>query len=423
MIACDGGDGDDVPSATETPAPSPAPEASPTPAGTTVASDDGKLSLFIPDGAMPEGTDVTISVVAHDQLPVELNQLVGSGAGYRLEPDGLTFAQPATATLTMDRSELGDPEGTQSAYALVSFNETAGREVLDSETTATVGESSVTVSAEIDHFSWITETKGSMEVKLLIGPRRQVVGHTFFSEVFVKNTNRDKVLLGSVRAEWLDSGVVSWNGPDDDRVHTSDFARINDAYTISRNGSHVCSRPGLGTYSVRVFAESSLIDPVLPSTTFLLVVLEAETECVADEPLVGAPRATPTSGVAPPQEGTPTSLAPIILVTSFGGCAHTQPGVQSEDQHKIRLTNVRATGPVVGATVEGEATGPALINNTASAVTDANGEGLLIYGITGYGSYTSTIVRVTLADGTVAQFDPASVLQVTYNVGATCTPP
>jgi hypothetical protein len=371
---------------------------------------------------MPEGTDVSITSVAHDQLPVELSQLVGSSTGYRLEPDGLTFSQPATATLTIDRAELDDPEGTQSAYALVSFNETAGREVLDSDTAAAVGESEVTVSAEIEHFSWITKTKGSLHVELLVVPRRQVVQRPFFADASLTNLNRDRVLLNSVRLEWLDSGVLSFQCCGR-IIENKEGSNIDNVVNESGAGlqhrtDHVCTRPGVGTYGVNGSAVSALIDD--PSLdTRLSVTLESVVECVAE----GAAGVTPTSGVAPPAGATPTSPAPIILVTSFGGCVHTQPGVQSEDQHKIRLTNVRANALVLGAAVEGQATGPALINSTASAVTDANGEALLIYGITGYGSYTSTIVRVTLADGTLAQFDQSSVLQVTYNVGATCTPP
>jgi hypothetical protein len=182
MAACTGSSNDATPTSTGSgdangtavPAPTQTVEA-----GTTVKSDDGKLSLFIPDGAIPAGTNVTITALPHDQLPQQLREVQGSGGGYQLEPDRLVFGKPATATLTIDRSELDDEAGAQSVYALVSFNQSVGREVLDSETHATVGDATVTVSAQIKHFSFITRTKGSLKVGLLEVPHEQAVGASF----------------------------------------------------------------------------------------------------------------------------------------------------------------------------------------------------------------------------------------------------
>jgi hypothetical protein len=219
---------------------------------------------------------------------------------------------------------------------------------------------------------------------------------------------------------WLAFGAVAWASTQhqqDDSLHQP---FVNGRLGDQDVGFFVCTEPGFGTYGVNVSANSVLRGG--GTGTVLRVTLVSEVECVAE----GAPEASPTFGVAPPAEEPTVQLPPggiIVLVTSTGGCAHTEPGVRSEDKHKPRVTNIRTGRAVLGATVEGEATGPALINNTASAVTDANGEATLIFGITAFGSYTSTVVRVILPDGTLAEIDPSSVLQVTNNVGPVCTPP
>lgn len=405
----------------------PTPAASPTPEGTTFTSDDGMLSLFVPNGAMPEGTEISLTSVPHDQLPPELQELSGSGDGYLMEPDGLLFGEPATATLTLDRASTDDAADTETAYALVSYNETAGREVLDSETTYTQGESTAVVQAALSHFSWITDTRGSLRLRLTEVDEQPVLAP--FPVAFeVANRNRDLIQIRMQFAalninETLDFVCAGspCGSPRISEVTYTDFSPIDAAIRASDEGYHkdeslVCKMPGRGQYEVRVTGESTprtgdTVDPA--SVVMLTIRLRVTMNCLA-----GGTAQPPPS----PAQATPVS-SNQVRVASSGECEHTKPGVESESRDKVKVTDARTNAPVNGATVSGEAQGPALINDTASVVTDAQGEGKLVFRITAFGDYTMAVTKVTLANGTEAFVVSDSVTQVTQSVGQVCTPP
>lgn len=392
-----------------------APDATPTTeAGTTVTSDDGKVSLFVPDGAIPAGTNVTVAAMPHDQLPAELREVVGSAGGYRLEPDRLVFGKPATATLTIDRSELDDPEGTQAAYALVSFNQSNGREVLDSETHASSDGSTVTVTAQISHFSWITRTKGSLEVGLRRMPREQAVGATFEPPVTVRKLN-EQVTLAPVDAEMLISGVLEFVSDKDTAIHL-------DLYSGSDGISYFypqyrCPRPGIGSYGTHVTAVST-VNGLPDQHTRLAVTLDSTVEC--------------KTGAVPTEEGPSPTVATStreVHVVQTLGCEHTQPGVRSELRKKGRITD-RSGGPVKGVRITETATGPGLEDRDGPAsevdgfgVTDANGEFTITWTIKKFGPYGVKVTDVTLPDGTPAALDETSTTTVSYTVDRVCTAP
>jgi hypothetical protein len=394
--------------ATQTPAPSA------TPAGTTVASDDGKLSLLIPNGAMPAGTEVSITSVAHDQLPAELAQLAGSGTGYRLEPDGLTFSTPATATLTIDRAELDDPADTQSAYALVSFNDTAGREVLDSET-AWDGGATITVSSQLEHFSYITRTKGSLQVRLEGHSNTRGVGESYRLSVDIQDTRDDQVLLEDITVTWLASGVI--------RGNTTPFPAgqtLGPGFVVGMgfNDQFDCSASGTGANGVNVQAKSSI--PATPTLSTLLRV-------TINEPVRCAEGFTP--GLEEPPSPTPGTPPELHLEQTIG-CEHTQPGVQSELQKRGRVTDANGL-PVQGVTVTEEVTGPGIIDEFGDTVsgdigddgTNENGEFSITWPIRSGGPYSATVTEVTLPGGTKAVLDATSTTSSQYTVGQVCTPP
>jgi hypothetical protein len=407
-LASCGGDGKDK-GGTATP------EASPTPAGTTVTSDDGKLILSIPNGAMPEGTEVTITSVPNDQLPVELSQLLGSGTGYLLEPDGLVLSQPAIATLTLERSELDDEEGTQSAYGLVSFSGTEGREVLDSETAHRLGEDTVTVQAEIEHFSYMSRTKGALHVGLNGLQRRRGVGEQYELSAGVENFRGSRVAITNIGARWLDGAPVALISPRD--VTLNDIGGEAGSFASTR-ATFSCERPGTGSNGINVRGVSRVIE--LPDlTTTLAVTLEDTVECV--EGTVVQPT-RPPSTAAPP--------GPVLHLEQNIGCEHTNPGVSSELQKRGRLTD--ETGmPVRGVVVSERADGPGLVPDPddpgplvrGSDITDENGEFEIVWTIVSGGPYTTTVERLSL-DGTVlATLDGSSTSSSQYTVTAVCTPP
>src|SRR5262245_53850939 len=91
LVACGGGDSgdDDVVSITVTPE-----------AGGTLTSADGRFTLEVPAGAVPAPTTISIRRAPADAVPDALAGLV-----YDLQPEGLQFAVPATASMTLTREE------------------------------------------------------------------------------------------------------------------------------------------------------------------------------------------------------------------------------------------------------------------------------------------------------------------------------
>ena len=69
------------------------------PAGGTLASTDGILTLTVPPGAL--AADVTIGIE-----PVTNTAPLGIGASYRLTPEGTTFAVPATVRMPFTSADL-----------------------------------------------------------------------------------------------------------------------------------------------------------------------------------------------------------------------------------------------------------------------------------------------------------------------------
>lgn len=81
--------------------------------GGVVVSDDGRMSLEIPAGALDEAVDITIEVVDGPE---------GSASAlYVIEPMGLTFDRPAVLTFDYDDEMLG--EGNPDALTMVAHRE------------------------------------------------------------------------------------------------------------------------------------------------------------------------------------------------------------------------------------------------------------------------------------------------------------
>jgi hypothetical protein len=69
------------------------------PSGGTLQSADGNISVTIPAGALSSTTSISIQ-------PVTNNAPLGLGFGYRLQPEGTTFAKPVQLTFHYDQTVL-----------------------------------------------------------------------------------------------------------------------------------------------------------------------------------------------------------------------------------------------------------------------------------------------------------------------------
>jgi hypothetical protein len=277
LSACrGGGDGGGA----ETPTPAEGATATPVEdEGRTVTSDDGKLTLDIPPGALDEEIAISITAVPLEELPEELQALRGAGAGYRLEPDALEFSKPVAVTLELARDELeGEPTDGITAYGLVSFTAGGERELLDElRTEASLGEDTVVIRGELSHFSWLGRTKGSLTVRLEEVQREQPAAGQFQAKATWSNTDTSgTVTLGSGVAEYLASGSVQVAG---DVFAVQDD--IAPGQEVEGGTLYECSgsQQGPGSYGVLVTLKSTVQAGDETSVTRLRVVLDGAVEC------------------------------------------------------------------------------------------------------------------------------------------------
>ena len=252
LSSCDGDGG-----GAETPTPTEGAKATPVEEeGRTVTSDDGKLALVIPPGALGQEIEITITSVPLEELPQELRVLQGAGTGYRLEPDGLEFSEPVAVSLELDREELGDqPEDGITAYGLVSLAQGGERELLDELVTETsLSQDRVMVRGELSHFSWLTRTRGSLTVTLEEVQREQPTGGSFTARATAKNTTLSgAVTLGPTLGTFLADGTASVPG----NPFFYRQATLEPSQQIETSGTFECGEPpGVGTYGVRVVTTS-----------------------------------------------------------------------------------------------------------------------------------------------------------------------
>lgn len=260
LSACDGdGDGgvDIVPT--------------PTPGVVTITSDDGKLTLEIPRGAVDEGTEISVTSVPLEQLPEALQVLRGVGDGYRLEPEGLEFSESVAVSLELDADEIAEVqgEGGTAAVALVSLTADGEREVLGKPVTeVSLSEGTVVARGELSHLSYLSRTIGSLKVNL-VRPEPPV-GEVFTATLQVANIGEEAgVELRGAAGISLAFGAVSVEGA---RSFAGDVP-----FEVPREFQ--CSQPGSGRYGVEVSAVSVAEVEGTMLETRLTVVLEDAVEC------------------------------------------------------------------------------------------------------------------------------------------------
>lgn len=122
------------------------------PSGATIVSDDGLATLYVPDGALPEGvTREMISVTALDPADLEFDDGRDPPgrifAAYRLEPEGTVFALPVTLSV---QTSLDPTTGAISVWHLSSesFESPEPSATLDAS-----GTRIEIVSVDLEHFS------------------------------------------------------------------------------------------------------------------------------------------------------------------------------------------------------------------------------------------------------------------------------
>ena len=156
-----------------------------TPAGGTVTSEDGKLTLEIPAGALSSENTITVKKLALSDIPSEFEGLEGDA--YEFGPDGLTFDVPVTLTFESSEDVVAANGGVGGSLTFLISNGEAELFVLDeleNEIDGVAG--TVIVSGEMSHFSTVkvsSEFAGQIIDLKLSGPDTVVVGQEFTVEI------------------------------------------------------------------------------------------------------------------------------------------------------------------------------------------------------------------------------------------------
>lgn len=263
--------------------------------GGIVTSDDGKLTLEIPPGALDEDVDITITAIPLDELAEELEGLRVARAGYRLEPDGLQFNELVGVRLELDRAELGDlPEGGVTAQMLVNLSSDGDLESLARLATELApGNETVVVRGELTHFSVVESWDMGLNVSLTKVKEKQPLHGTFDVVAKVRHDSGRNSAFYAVNGEFRHKGnKIAVLG---ERRFGPESFIIGEE--LEGRATYECAEAGKDTYFLRIYARLQWRSLFFEGerTDYLTVVLPIDVECVA-----GLPTATPPPTPTPP---------------------------------------------------------------------------------------------------------------------------
>ena len=143
-------------------------------AGGEVSSPDGRLTLSIPAGALSENVDISVSSPPRQEWPEDVIDLEPL-AVYHLEPDGLEFEEPVSFEI---ESDLDERETAEARPPVMLVRNSDGLyEPVDLNWRFSSQGGTAVVSGTLDHFSYVLEIDGPLQVMLEeIDPKRRVKG-------------------------------------------------------------------------------------------------------------------------------------------------------------------------------------------------------------------------------------------------------
>lgn len=185
------------------------------PTGAEVTSADGLVQLTFPAGAVNKEVAVRVEALSTEDWPDILADLDPAAVVYRLEPSGLSFAEPVTFAMTMDL-ELADDGSIEAPLAIVVDDQGNGEPAgLDVELDPRAG--TAVVTGTLKHFSFVVGHSGALAVSLEeISPRRRLIGEPWEATVGVRNVSTATPSAGIIvdRAGFEALGKVEVVGSD-----------------------------------------------------------------------------------------------------------------------------------------------------------------------------------------------------------------
>jgi hypothetical protein len=302
------------------------------PEGGEITSADGRLTLTFPPDAFSEDTEITIREINPEDLPPEFDGLDPEFA-YVLEPDGIEFAVPVTATLMLDEEPVQDDGSLETEFALLITSSDGELEVLENLSREVDEDANMTtVSGELSHFSPLVARESASISGVIIGvPDSLPVGGTFNAVATVSAAqgpgNR---ITGSSYIDNSTSPVI----PQFDADTTQQLPTIiddNDLQVDQGIFPYLCSPEGTGRYRalilisgyrVRFTRSTGELEFEFEGDGYNLVFSKGVT-CFAVTPApTPVPQPSPGPGPSPSPSPTPTPEACVMpgVYTGNGGC-------------------------------------------------------------------------------------------------------
>lgn len=190
------------------------------PAGGTIASADGKISLSIPAGAVAAPTNFSIQSISNT-MPL------GGGPSFRLLPDNVAFSKPATLTFTYDEAML---DGREEEALDIAYQDVEGTWKALNKTLQDTARHTLTVQTTGLHDYSITGyfLLRPLQTTLMEGESTRILVERV--SVPTDEENGDETPLGHPNQYTTEAGFEKWEitGPG----NIDDFLKVVVDYTV-----------------------------------------------------------------------------------------------------------------------------------------------------------------------------------------------
>lgn len=309
-------------------------------AGGRVTSDDGLLTLEIPPGAVPADTTFTIRALTPAEAATR-----GGEAGWELGPDGIQFATPITATVTLSESPVAADGSLGSAlFALFTTNAAGDPEIPPEQRLVLDGITNVaTLSVELAHFTPLTfrpvdpRERRAAYTRVAFAPGTRLgVSQPFTPTVEFQLTEEKLNDQGVIYIDQTAAGdIIVYTGAPEVELGRVGGGRTRVAAPVS---GYACGpREGIGEYRARIEVRSAGAIFGIGAQTSLVTQLTTLIECQKPK------RKTTTTSTSTTSTSTSSRTVPTAATTSLTSTTVAAPTTSSSTQIPATTSTTRST--------------------------------------------------------------------------------